>query len=90
MQNTSEKMRLLYDKWQKTGLSKMAFCKGEGLSYTTFHYWHKQFSKVSESGFSEIPLKNNTLHRCELVFPSGVRMVFDTTVPITYLKGLLF
>ncbi len=90
MQPTSEKMQLLLSKWQESGLNKKAFCKAENISYATFHYWAKRLSKVNESGFSEIPLKSSPAPCCELIFPSGVRMVFDSTPPLIYLKELLF
>lgn len=90
MQNTSEKMELFFGKWQSSGQSKMAFCKSEGISYASFHYWAKRFSKPGGSGFSEVPLKSSSAPCCELIFPSGVRMVFDATPSVSYLKELLF
>ncbi len=90
MQNTSEKMELLFGKWQSSGQSKMAFCKTECISYASFHYWSKRLSKVSVSGFSEVPLKSSLAPCCELIFPSGVRMVFDSAPSVSYLKELLF
>lgn len=90
MQNTSEKMELLFSKWQSSGQGKMAFCKSEGISYASFHYWAKRLSKSSESGFSEVSLKSMGTTSYELIFPSGVRMIFDSTPSVSYLKELLF
>jgi hypothetical protein len=88
--NLAEEMRLLHNKWQESGHSKIAFCKSEGISNSVFHYWHKQFTKVERSGFSEISLKNNFADSCELIFPTGVRMVIGGDVPLERLRVLLF
>jgi hypothetical protein len=90
MQDTSEKMEQLLRKWQSSGQSKMAFCKSEGISYATFNYRMKRFSKISDSGFSEVSLKGLSTPNCELIFPSGVRMIFGSTPSMSYLKELLF
>jgi len=86
----AEEMRLLHNKWQESGQSKIAFCKSEGISNSVFHYWHKQFMKVEDSGFSEILLKSNPSNSCELIFPTGVRMVICGYVPLERLRVLLF
>ena len=91
MQTTSSEMRLVYIKWQDSGLNRMAFCKQEKISYASFNYWHKQFTTVKEAGFSEITLsaqKNSALW-AELIFPSGIRMVFPSAPPIPWLKELI-
>ena len=91
MEETSEKMRTLYDTWQQSGLSRKAFCKRENISYATFYYWQKRFSAHEQTGFTEIPvpIQEESDFRAELIFPSGVRMVFPSAPPILWLKELI-
>lgn len=90
MRNTTEKMRAHYVKWQESGLNKKEFCKTYGLSYATFIYWHKQLSTPEEGeGFSEIPIKPVCSYPVEVIFPSGVRMVFQETPSVDWLKALV-
>ena len=91
MQTTSSEMHLVYLKWQDSGLNRMAFCKREKISYASFNYWHKRFSTAIETGFSEISLSSpkDSCSWAELIFPSGVRMVFPSAPPISWLKELV-
>ena len=89
METSSEKMGNVYARWQDSGLSRMAFCKQENINYATFNYWHKRFSPKVQMGFTEIPLHQESDFSAELIFPSGVRMIFNPTPPIPWLKELL-
>ncbi len=89
MQRTTEEMRKVYSQWQESGLSRQAFCKRENIVYATFNYWHKQFSSDQSSGFSEVSLEPALEVCCELVFPSGVRIVFHSSPPVGWLKSLV-
>lgn len=72
-------MRLLYEQWQSSDLSKKFFAKEHGISPSTFYYWFSKFEKVPSSvkpvkGFKEIALD---LPRVDPVtatvrYPSGV------------------
>lgn len=73
-------------------MSRMAFCKQVKINYATFNYWHKRFSAAkNQTGFSEITLaaEKNSVGAAELVFPSGIRMVFPSAPPIPWLKELI-
>ena len=90
MRNTTEQMRTHYVKWQESGLSKKVFCKTNGLPYGTFMYWQKQLSTPEEGeGFSEIPIMPVCSYPVEVIFPSGVRMVFQATPSVDWLKALV-
>ncbi len=69
----------------------MAFCKREKISYASFNFWHKQFTCSKETGFSEIalPAQQKSDLSAELLFSSGVRMVFPCAPPIPWLKELI-
>ena len=83
-------MRKVYTQWQQSGLSRQAFCKQANMSYATFHYWQKQFNELPQGGFSEVSLGASLDVCCELIFPSGVRLVFTSAPPIPWLKEFLF
>lgn len=91
MQTTSSEMHLVYLKWQDSGLNRMSFCKQEKISYASFNYWHKRFSTTKETGFSEIALslQKGSGPWAELIFPSGVRLVFPSAPPIAWLKEFI-
>lgn len=92
MRHTKKEMRTLYVNWQKSGLSKRIFCKTNGLPYGTFMYWQKQLlisTPEEEQGFSEIPIRPVCSYPVEVIFPSGVRMVFQTTPSVDWLKALV-
>jgi hypothetical protein len=89
METTSEKMRNFYDQWKESGLSRMAFCKRERINYATFNYWHKQFSSDSKTGFEEIQVRPGSDVGSEIIFPSGVRMVFHSVPSVSWLKELI-
>jgi hypothetical protein len=89
MSTTSEKMFELHGQWKQSGISRMAFCKQESLNYATFNYWHKQFSSDQEKGFTEIPIKEKSIFSSELIFASGVRMVFHTAPCVSWLRELV-
>lgn len=55
-------MRLLYEEWQSSGLSKKLFALAQGVSPSTFYYWVKKFENLAASstkpaqGFEQIGL----------------------------------
>lgn len=91
MDTNIEKRRLVYLKWQDSGLSRRAFCKRENVAYATFNYWYKRFTTDNEGGFSEIPMPIQQFSQGwgELIFSSGTRMVFYSAPPTPWLKELL-
>jgi len=62
--------------WQKSKLSKTAYCKQHDLNYHRFLYWNKKFSNAA----SLIPVKvappknTNTSALCFLELPSGHKL----------------
>src|SRR5690606_30279316 len=78
MKYTEEQMRETIKEWQVSGLSKKAFCRERGIVYQTFHNWFNRINKNRSSGFTEIALPpRKSGESCEIIFPSGVRMIFD-------------
>lgn len=91
MKYTQEQMEVAIKEWQQSGLSKKAFCQQRGIPNPTFHYWYKRLA--SSSGFAEVkvaPSCPNPRGGYELVFPSGVRMVFQEAPSVTWLRELVY
>ena len=74
-------MRLLYEDWQSSGLSKKLFAIDQGVSPSTFYYWVSKFEKVPSSavnpakGFKQIAMVDRagvSSLTATVRYPSGV------------------
>jgi|AntRauTorcE11897_2_1112592.scaffolds.fasta_scaffold10484_1 hypothetical protein len=94
-----QEMRILFEKWQQSGKTKIAFCKQEGLIKSTFYYWIKKFQEPRLSvnkkkpAFTPLILEQNTLFNSKqpvlrINYTSGVSIDFFGTVDTGYLKDL--
>ena len=90
MKHTSEEMQVAIKEWQASGLSKKAFCRGRNITYQTFHYWHKRLGETSSPGFTEVAVDSGgSAGKCEIVFPSGVRMILQGEPSPVWLREVL-
>lgn len=90
MRYTQEQMDVIIKEWQQSGLSKKAFCSQRGITYHTFHYWCKRMS--GSRGFAEVKVKSSShcsSNAYELIFPSGVRMMFTEQPSVQWLRELV-
>jgi transposase-like protein len=90
MRYTEEQMNIVIKEWQQSGLSKKAFCHQRGITNSTFHYWLKRFS--GSGGFAEVKVRSSShcsSNACEVVFPSGVRMMFSEQPSVQWLRELV-
>ena len=83
-----------YQRWKKSGLSRSAFCRREGLRIPTFCKWIKQFEKNKKSEVSFIPLpikeeKKVTDQSVEIQFPNGLRCRLSRRVDIEWIQQLI-
>lgn len=91
-------MRLLYEKWQSSGLSKKLFAIGQGVSPSTFYYWVAKLDKLPSGsvkpvkGFKQIVPdrpKSDTLI-ATVRYPSGVVLEwYGDSDTAHHLKALL-
>jgi hypothetical protein len=88
MKHTQEQMQATINTWQESGLSKKEFCRDRNISYATFQYWCKRL-EVNVSGFTEVPLSGQQHGSCELIFPSGARLVFHEQPSVAWLRDLV-
>ena len=93
MKYTEEQIQGAINEWQTSGLSKKAFCRQRNIVYQTFHYWYKRIAKGPSSGFVEVPLpqfeRSGGSGGCEIVFPSGARMLFQGEPSANWLREVL-
>lgn len=83
--NLSKKERGAYwqgqvQEWERSGESRMGFCRDRNLKYDLFLYYSRRYARPSQAQSLPLtPVKMiSTHHRYELVFPSGVILKFST------------
>ena len=89
MRHTQEQMLATIQEWQKSGLSKKAFCRQREITYQTFHYWCKRVLSGKAKGFTEVKVVDQGHCTCELIFPSGARMVFQDQPSVVWVRELV-
>ena len=90
MRYTQEQMDATIKEWQQSGLSKKDFCLQRGITYHTFHYWCRRLS--GSGGFAEVNVRTSShcnSNAYELIFPSGVRMMFTEQPSVQWLRELV-
>lgn len=69
--------------WEKSGKSRLAFCKANGISSSTFHGWYTQYQKdlSRETLFTPmvaeppVPIiKESASVQCEIRFPNETQL----------------
>lgn len=69
--------------WEKSGKSRLAFCKANGISSSTFHGWYTQYQReLSREGLftpmvAEPPapvIKESHGVQCEIRFPNEMQL----------------
>lgn len=68
--------------WRSSGLSQKAYCAKHALSFASFGYWRKRFSKASKLIPVTMP---NTPIKASVLLPNGIRI----DVPVEALAQLL-
>jgi hypothetical protein len=90
MKYTEEQMKQTINEWKVSGLSKKTFCRERNIVYQTFHNWYNRINKVPSSGFTEINLPARKMNvSCEIIFPSGARMIFDGEPSASWVREIL-
>jgi hypothetical protein len=90
MKYTEEQVQVIINEWQASGLSKKAFCRERSIVYQTFHNWFKRIGKSPSAGFAEVSLPVcEQSDSCEIIFPSGARMVFQGQPSASWLREVL-
>jgi hypothetical protein len=93
-QRNSDEMFALIEELKTSGASARDFCSVKGISYATLQYWIAKYKKhqdsPSKSDSSFIPLNIDASGSCmDIIFPSGVRIVFHQPVQADFVRQLL-
>ena len=89
--NKSAQMRQHIEASKESGLAVEQYCKEQNLKPSVYYYWRKKLESDSQihTG-SFIELQPITTTSCvEIVFTNGVKIHFESLVPVHYLKQLI-
>jgi hypothetical protein len=90
MRYTAEQIQVAINEWQVSGLSKRTFCHQRDICHQTFYNWIKRANQTTSSGFTEVTLPpRERTGGCEIIFPSGARMVFAGEPTASWLREVL-
>jgi hypothetical protein len=91
MRGTKDRKKKDYIAWQKSGKSKLAFCKERGLGYHTFVKDCKRFSAEAGVGFSrvELPASSTPRERIEIHEQDGRRVFIPLDAPESIIRMFL-
>jgi transposase-like protein len=90
MKYTAEQVQVAINEWQVSGLSKKAFCVQRDISPQTFYNWLKRRNETGSSGFSEVALPvRDEVNRCEVIFPSGTRVLIQGEPSASWLREVV-
>lgn len=78
-----------FEKWSSSGLSKLAYCKKNGLCYHKFNYHHKRHSFDSDPGFTLLEPESINIDRIELHLPNGCYFSVSENSSISTLQKLI-
>jgi hypothetical protein len=89
--NKADQMLQHIEACKVSGLYVEQYCKEQNLKPATYYYWRKKLqtnSQVHTGSFIE--LQPITTTSCvEIVFTNGVRIHFESLVPVNYIKQLI-
>ena len=77
----SSRMLSLIEKWHRTEITKVNFCRQHSITIHSFRYWLKKYDKQksnSKSEFVPLRIKDSSISKCKqsdvcLDFPNGVK-----------------
>jgi len=82
--------------WQQSGMSQIAYCQEQGISFSKFNYWVRKARPSAEptGGFVSIKVEQHPIQRSaqplmELISPGGSRLNFYEVVDPGFIKRLL-
>lgn len=89
MRRTLSQMQGICQQWEQSGLSRRVFCNQHNIAHQTFNYWYKRITSKESSGFAEVTLPASRKASVEVVFPSGVRIIFEGEPSVGLLRELV-
>ena len=73
VRRSPEEWKEIIDRQRGSGLSRLRFCRREGIARTTFEKWTKKLRRNPDGGFVELTAKPSSLETwsVELELPGG-------------------
>lgn len=96
--HTEAQMQSAYNEWQRSGLSKKAYCLKNNIVSSVFFYWIKKLGAMDDSttnSFQQIkvPKQKAFPHvqepTIEIEYPSGVKLRVYQKVDTSWLKAII-
>ncbi len=92
---SKQEMISLIEAWKISSLPQHVFCKEHQVPYNIFQYWYRKFKKENNkevSDFVEMKIKSGKTFsaNCEIIFPSGARLVFSSGTDPIFIRSLVF
>lgn len=82
-----------YALWEQSALSRMAYCKREGLKYTWFMSHQKEVRKQNKpKGFAQVKLPTAAkviVAEIKFHYPDGRYFIFGTGTPVSMILELV-
>jgi len=88
---TKQNWPLVIEEFDKSGLSKVSFCKDRGISYQSFMMHFKRSQEDHSTGFRQIAFGGNVKidERIDFYFPDGRQISFPISVPKEIIRFLV-
>lgn len=75
---TREEMYPIIETWQRSGKSKIDFCRAHGIIKSVFFYWCKKYREENQEGgfipLSVSPPSTTQMPCIEILYPNGVTL----------------
>lgn len=84
-------MRQHIEACQVSGMYVEQYCKEQNFKPSTYYYWRKKLAedpKTNTGSFIQLqPVQQSSC--VEIVFANGVKICFESLVPVDYIKQLI-
>jgi hypothetical protein len=92
-----ERMLLMIEQWEESGMSQDEFCRSEKIPKSTFYYWRKKYKEEKESlknPFIPVTIKNDNKSLAvntgiTIDYPNGVRITITSQPTSDYIRKLI-
>jgi hypothetical protein len=85
---SKEQFKVIYSRYQSSGLSVRDFCRNEALTEAKFYYWQKKMVKMPPRGFVPLLIEKGNQLPAFSSFPNG-DFISGCMIEISYPNGTL-
>jgi len=92
-----EKMFLIIEQWELSGLTQGEFCQSQGIPESTFYYWHRKYKEEKagfQNSFIPVTIKNEQKTASDqstltISYPNGVQISLSGRLTTDYIRELI-